>query len=240
MNLSGKNTIVTGASRGLGASFAKALISRGAFVYGLARNENHLTEQQEILGSNFQPVIMDVTDYGKLENWVSNTFNTERLPDVLINNAGIGLFGKVDELSLDQWQTMIDTNISAVFYLTRLIVPYMKTNAAVTHIINIGSIAGLVSNPELSGYNATKYALRGFSGSLMKELRYDGIKVSCFFPGSVATGFFNKTTGRGAHANMLQPDDVANLLINILETPDNFLVDEIVMRPRNPKPPENR
>lgn len=240
MNLKDKNAIVTGASSGLGAAFTQALIRKGAIVYGLARSEERLNEQSRKLGKKFIPVLMDVTDYGKMENWVSKTFDTGHLPDILINNAGIGLFGKVDELTLDQWHKMVDTNLSGVFYLTRLIVPFMKTNPAVTHIINIGSIAGLVSNPELSGYNATKYALRGFSGALMKELRYDGIKVSCFFPGSVATGFFNKTTGRGPHANMLQPDDVASLLIHILETPDNFLVDEIVMRPRNPKPPENR
>jgi len=115
----------------------------------------------------------------------------------------------------------------------------MKQNRSTNHIINIGSIAGKVSNPQLSGYNASKFGLTGFSESLMKEVRYDKIKVTCLFPGSTATNFFKNTGGSEAHANMLQPEDVADTLIHVLETPDNFLINEVVMRPLNPKPPED-
>ncbi|HKJ46148.1 MAG TPA: SDR family NAD(P)-dependent oxidoreductase [Balneolales bacterium] len=239
MILDSKIAVVTGASSGLGSAFSKALIDKGSTVYGLARSEKKLKKIQKEIGDKFIPVIHDVTDAEKLEYWVKHTFNSKHLPDILINNAGIGIFSETDQLSLDDWHTMVETNLSAVFYLSRLIIPLMKQNQSTNHIINIGSIAGKVSNPQLSGYNASKFGLTGFSESLMKEVRYDKIKVTCLFPGSTATNFFKNTGGSEAHANMLQPEDVADTLIHVLETPDNFLINEVVMRPLNPKPPED-
>ncbi len=113
----------------------------------------------------------------------------------------------------------------------------MKENENICHIVNISSIAGLMGNPQLSAYNATKYGLRGFSDALYKELRYDGIKVSCFFPGSIATNFFDEIDAVDQHPNMMNAADVSNTLIHVLETPDNFLINELIMRPLNPKSP---
>ena len=239
MNLPSRTAIVTGASSGLGYSFSKALTEKGTSVYGIARNADKLDAVQKELGHLFHPVILDDSDAEKVANWVESTFQGHKSPDILVNNAGIGIFGSIDNLTLEEWHTMINTNLSGVFYLTRLIVPYLKSKASSSHIINIASIAGLVGNPELSGYNASKFGLRGFSEALMKELRYDNIKVTCFFPGSVATHFFEhtKSNSPGSHANMMNPEDIARLLIHVLETPDNFLIDEVVMRPLNPKPP---
>jgi len=119
-----------------------------------------------------------------------------------------------------------------------LIVPLMKENPEHCHIINIASVAGLIGNPQISGYNASKFAVRGFSEALFKELRYDKIKVSCMFPGSIATEFFDKAAGGDTHSNMMMPGDVANTLIHLLETPDNYLINEITLRPLNPKSPD--
>lgn len=237
MKLTGKIAIVTGASSGIGAEFSKMLIEQGAKVYGLARSIDKLNSIQKHIGESFIPVKMDVTNYEDVEKWVESTFDNKNQPDVLVNNAGLGYFADVDELSLEQWQTMLDVNLSGVFYLTRLIVPLMKKNNAVCHIVNIASVAGLMGNPQISGYNATKFGLRGFSESLFKELRFDGIKVSCFFPGSIATNFFDSVDAVELHSNMMQPIDIANTLKYVLETPDNFLINEITMRPLNPKPP---
>ena len=237
MDLKSKIAIVTGASSGLGKAFSQKLVDKGSTVYGLARSEDKLHQIRDELGDSFMPVVCDVTDANKIEHWAKHTFNTEHLPDILINNAGIGLFNDIDKLSLEDWHTMIETNLSGVFYMSRSVVPLMKKKGSVCHIINIGSIAGKVGNPGLSGYNASKFGLTGFSESLMKELRYDGIKVTCVYPGSTATQFFEQSGSNTAHSNMLQPVDVADMIIHLLETPDNFLVDEIVMRPRNPKPP---
>lgn len=238
MNLTSKIAIVTGSSSGLGIAFSKALIDKGATVYGLARSEDKLKNVESELGNSFFPVTMDVTDRQALESWVKDTFSEDLLPDILVNNAGLGRFGDVDKLPVEDWEAMISTNLSAIFYITRLIVPLMKQNKQICHIANICSIAGTLGNPQLSGYNASKFGVRGFSEALFKELRYDGIKVTCINPGSIATKFFDKANAGETHSNMMQPEDVAKVLIDILETADNFLINEITMRPLNPKSPE--
>lgn len=238
MNLSGKTAIVTGASSGIGTVFSQALINNEATVYGLARSEDKLNNIQNEFGEAFIPVRMDVTRHEDIKTWVDQTFDDQNSPDILINNAGLGYFADVDELSVQEWNRMIDTNLSGIFYMTRLLVPLMKQNENVCHIINIASIAGKIGNPQLSGYNASKFGVSGFSEALFKELRYDGIKVSCLYPGSIATEFFKNAEGTRTHSNMMHPKDVAQVLINVLETPDNFLISDVTMRPLNPKPPE--
>ena len=237
MNLTSKIAIVTGASSGIGAEFSKMLIEAGARVYGVARSIDKLKALQERLGEQFVPVQLDLTKNAAVEAWIDTTFKN-KTPDVLVNNAGLGYFADVDELSVEQWDTMMNVNLSGVFYLTRKVVPLMKENPAVCHIVNIASVAGLMGTPQISAYNATKFGLRGFSESLFKELRFDGIKVSCFFPGSIATNFFDSIESVHLHPNMMQPVDISNTLKYVLETPDNFLINEITMRPLNPKPPK--
>ncbi len=236
MNLQNKNAIITGASSGIGAALCKLLIEKGAKVYGVARRESKLNEIQKKIGNNFFPVVLDVTNEEAVSKWVDSTFSDTHKPDILVNNAGLGYFGKIDKISLDDWHTMMNVNLNGVFYFTRKVVPHFKKNPTHTHIINIASVAGLIGNPQISGYNATKFGLRGFSQALFKELRYDKIKVSCVYPGSVATEFFEKA-GSETHDHMMKSEDVANTLIHILETPDNLLIDELVLRPLNPKPP---
>jgi len=239
MNLKSKIAIVTGASSGIGAEFSKSLVDKGTLVYGLARSTDKLEYIREQLGENFVPVTLDITVASDVEEWVETTFSKEHQPDILINNAGLGYFANVEDLDPQKWHTMMDTNLTGVFYLTRLIVPLMKKNKSVCHIVNIASIAGLIGNPQISGYNATKFGLRGFSEALFKELRYEGIKVSCLFPGSIATSFFENTESVDVHSNMMQAVDIAKTVTFLFETPDNYLINEITMRPLDPKPPED-
>lgn len=239
MDIESKTAIVTGASSGIGASFSKALIDKGATVYGLARSTDRLNQLQAHLGDTFIPVTMDITDHDQIQQWIDTTFTSDNRPEILINNAGLGRFGDVDKLPLDDWETMIKTNLSGIFYMCRQVVPLMKENKNHCHIINIASIAGKIGNPQLSGYNASKFGVRGFSESLFKEVRYDGIKVTCFYPGSIQTKFFSDADTE-SHSNMMQPEDVAEVLIHVLETPDNFLINDITMRPLNPKHPDEQ
>lgn len=236
MILQDKIAVITGAGKGLGEALATSLIAKGATVYGLARNTENLNSVREKLGDKFIPVEMDITDQKGVFNWVDNTFSDRHRPDLLINNAGVGIFAKIDEFSLDQWHAMVDTNINGLFYITSRIVPIMKKNESVCHIVNIGSILGKTTRSEGSAYSLSKYGVQGFSESLFKELRSDGIKVSCVNPGSIATHFFEES-GIEPHGNMLAPEELAEVIVHIIEAPDNVLIDEITLRPLNPRQP---
>jgi len=238
MNLSHKIAIVTGSTSGIGAAFAKDLINAGATVYGLGRNQDAQTKLQEQLGDAYHPVIADIRDRQSLDAWVTATFTDQHAPDILINNAGLGIFGGIDEISPDDWEMMINTNINGIFYLTRTVVPFMKRKSTHSHIINVASVAGLMGNPNISGYNATKFAVRGMSDALFKELRYDRIKVTCIYPGSISTQFFASEDGLNTHSNMMTVEDISGTVMHILQTADNYLISEVVMRPLNPKKPE--
>lgn len=230
MDANGKIAVITGASSGLGAALSCALVAKEAIVYGLARNAEKLHALANKLGEKFVPVGMDITAQRGVPSWVQNTFSNSHIPDILINNAGAGYFSKIDELSLERWHEMINTNLNGAFYVTSSIVPLMKANQNTCHIFNIGSILGKTTRAEGAAYSATKYGMQGFSEALFKELRSYKIKVTCVNPGSIDTHFF-EDSGIHPHKNMLQANDIAALIIHILETPDNFLVDEITMRP---------
>jgi NADP-dependent 3-hydroxy acid dehydrogenase YdfG len=236
MNVDGKIAVITGASSGLGAALANALVTKGTIVYGLARNIEKLHAIKNKLGEKFIPVGMDITNAKDIASWALNTFPNSHFPDILINNAGAGFFTKIDELSLEHWHEMINTNLNGAFYIMSSIVPLMKKNTSTSHIINIGSILGKTTRAESAAYSATKYGIQGFSEALFKELRSYKIKVTCVNPGSIDTSFFEES-GIQSHKNMLQAKDIAALIIHILETPDNFLVDEITLRPLIPNPP---
>lgn len=238
MNLSNKIAIITGSTSGIGTAFAKDLIAAGAIVYGLGRNPSAHNRIREELGDAYHPVIADMRERETLDAWVASTFTDQHAPDILINNAGLGIFGAIDEISPDDWETMINTNINGIYYLTRTIVPFMKRKPTHSHILNVASVAGLMGNPNISGYNATKFAVRGMSEALFKELRYDRIKVTCIYPGSISTQFFASETGDNTHSNMMTAEDISSTVMHILQTSDNYLISEVVMRPLNPKAPD--
>lgn len=234
MEIKGKIAVVTGASSGLGAALAHALAAKEATVYGLARNLDKLNSLQKQLGKTFIPVKMDITNQKAVAAWVKITFSDCKMPNILINNAGAGYFNKIDELPLQHWHEMINVNLNGAFYISSNIVPFMKKNNVSCHIINIGSILGKTTRPDSAAYSATKYGIQGFSEALSKELRNYNIKVTCVNPGSIETRFFEQS-GVEPHSNMLQPIDIAALIIHVLETPGNMLIDEITLRPLQPK-----
>lgn len=238
MDLKDKVAVVTGASSGIGRAFAHALAGRGARVFGLARREEKLEDVRGELGERFHPVVCDVSQ----EDDVQTAFETIRREggriDVLINNAGLGRFGKIEELPVEDWDVQVATNLRGVFLCTRAAVPQMKRQNAERgfggHIVNIASIAGLLGNPNLGAYNATKFGVRGLSEALMKELRGDGIKVTCVYPGSIETEFSMGSSGPGS-TNKMTPADITSTVLHVLETSDNYLISEVVMRPLRPK-----
>ena len=233
MNLKSKIAILSGASSGLGKAISTALVKNNVVVYGLARNLNKLNEVKKVLGANFIPVQLDISVQKDVETWLQNTFSTSNQPSILINNAGVGSFGKIDTLPTEQWHKMMQVNLNGMYYLTSGVVPFLKQNKLTSHIINIGSILGTIGHEEGTAYCTSKFGVQGFSEALFKELRHDRIKVTCVNPGSIATDFF-KETGIVANDRMLQTTDLADTLVHILNTPDNMLISNITIRPLIP------
>jgi NAD(P)-dependent dehydrogenase (short-subunit alcohol dehydrogenase family) len=237
MDLHDTVAVVTGASRGIGLATARLLVDAGARVHGLARSEGDLQKAAGVLGDRFTPAVCDVTDAEAVRETIDGVAEAEGRLDVLVNNAGLGRFDEVDALSLDDWHLMLDTNLSGVFYCTRAAVPHMKRQGearakdeAAGFIVHIASIAGLVGNPRLSGYNATKHALRGFSDATMKELRPHGVKVSCLYPGSVDT-HFGAGAGTNPNPDAMSPESIAATVLHVLQAPHGTLISEVVLRP---------
>ena len=230
MNLSGKVAIVTGVSSGIGRATAEALLARGAAVAGWGR-----TAPAGLAHDRFQFFACDVRD----EHAVAEAFtNTQRElgPEVhvLVNNAGLGIFGPIDGFKSDDWHTLFDTNVNGLFYCTRAALPQLKKQRE-GHIINVASLAGTAGTANLAGYCATKYAVRGFSDALFKELRPDGIRVTCVMPGSVETNFGGKEPGAEPDPHKMQPQDIAAAIVDILEAPQRTMISEIQLRPTNVK-----
>ncbi|MEZ4697959.1 MAG: SDR family oxidoreductase [Rhodothermales bacterium] len=234
MKLNGKTAIVTGASAGLGEEISRQLVKAGATVYGLARREDKLDDVRHELGTAFVPVSGDVRKESDIRHLVERILAETHRIDVLVNNAGFGIFKPLTRVSAREWSTLHDTNLKGVFLCSKAVIPVMQQQNEKSgfggHIVNIASIAGLVGNPEIGVYNASKFGVRGLSESMMKEVRGDGIKVTCVFPGSIDTDF-SATVGSGRSRKGMDAKDVAGSVLHVLRGPDNYLVSELTMRP---------
>lgn len=227
MELNNKTAIVTGASKGIGKAITLALLRKGVKVAGWSRSNPGIKDK------NFIFIKTDVGNPEEVEqSFVQSLQFLNEQVHILVNNAGLGYFGKMEDMPSEKWHQMFDTNVHGIFYCTRKAIPVMKVQQT-GHIINVASIAGLTGIEEASGYCATKFAVRGISQSLFKEVRKSNIKVTCICPGSVNTEFFNQVENITANETMLNPDDIAAFVIHILETPDNFLAVEVELRPMN-------
>lgn len=236
MDLRDAVAVVTGASRGIGLETSRLLVDAGARVAGIARSGDDLAAIADRLGDRFEPVVCDITDAEAARSAIDGVAQRHGRLDVLVNNAGVGRFGEIEDLSDDDWNAMMALNLSAVFTCTQAAVPHMRAQAGprgrdteAGFVVNVASIAGLIGNPRLAGYNASKYGLRGFSDATMKELRPYGIKVSCLYPGSVDTTFGGRETGERTYA--MQPESIAATILHVLQAPYETLVSEVVLRP---------
>lgn len=238
MDLSSSTFVITGASAGIGRRFSRDLAAAGARVFGLARRTDRLDALEDELGDAFTGVECDVGDEQSVDQAFERITEESDRIDGLINNAGFGRFGPIDEMSTRDFDLLLRVNVRGVFLCTRRTVPVMRRQNASSgfggHIVNIASIAGLIGNPEIGAYNASKFGVRGLSESMFKELRGDGIKVTCLFPGSIETEFFDRADA-SMTSNPLTPEQVSSTLLHVLRTPDNYLISEVVMRPLRPK-----
>jgi len=224
-----KCAIVTGGSKGIGLETAKLLIEKGVKVAGWSRSAPKLEHD------NFTFVETDISDLEQVKNAYSKS--VEFLgADIhfLVNNAGFGVVGAIDEIAIEDWKAMFDVNVHGLMYCTKMVVPQMKKMDQ-GHIVNVSSIAGLNPVKNMSGYAATKHAVTGIGHSLFMELRDWGIKVTNVYPGSVKTSFFEQIEEVEANENMMRPEDVAKSIVEILDTHPNYLPVDLEIRPLRPK-----
>jgi 3-oxoacyl-[acyl-carrier protein] reductase len=236
--LSGKSAIVTGGTRGIGLAIARALLQSEARVFICARTE---TEVNEVVASlreshpeTVSGVACDVRDYQQVRIMFGEAVRVLGAIDFLINNAGVGSHSYVESMALDEWQRTIETNLSGVFYCCHEAIPLMK-RAGGGYIVNIGSLAGANTFPGAAAYCASKFGLIGFSEALMQEVRFDHIRVSYVMPGSVNTGFGRSGVQDPATSWKLAPEDVAEVVINLLEMNPRALSSRVELRPSEPK-----
>ena len=236
VQLSGRVAVVTGGSKGIGYSIAEALVRSGANVLICARHEAEVHEAAERLSSlgpgRAVGIRCDMRSEEEVRAMVDRCATEFGSVDILINNAGVGRFAPVDEMTSDHWHQVIETNLNGVFYACHAAIPHMKSRGD-GWIINIGSLAG--KNPFAGGaaYNASKFGLIGFSEAMMLDVRHHGIRVSYIMPGSVAT-YFNDHTPSDADAWKIQPEDIAELVLDLVAMPGRTLPSRIEVRPSQP------
>lgn len=222
--LSGKTAIITGISKGIGRALAENLLGNGVKVIGWGRTAPDYSDP------NLHFLSCDVSDESSVKEAAAKSFDISPEIDFLINNAGFGYFESIEEFKVEKFRQMLDVNVTGAFLVTQAIVPNMKAKQS-GHIVNISSIAGRVGASHGSGYNASKFALSGFSEVLFQELRSQGIKSTTVYPGSTATHFFDEIPGFSAHDRMVDPRELAESVVHLMNTSPNYLVREIEIRP---------
>ena len=236
-SLRGQVAIVTGGSRGIGRAIARALVANGVNVAITGRNESDLSQaRRSIEGAGpaaVETLRADVRDYADVERTVSATVARFGGLDVLVNNAGVGVFANVSDMTPQQWSDVIDTNMTGVFNFCHASLPHLKRRGQ-GYIINISSLAGKNAFVGGAAYCASKSGLNAFSEALMQEVRYDNVRVTYIMPGSVATGFSGGDEAKGADWKA-SADDVAAVVIDVLTSHPRSLQSRIEMRPSKPK-----
>jgi NAD(P)-dependent dehydrogenase (short-subunit alcohol dehydrogenase family) len=235
--LRGKVAFVTGGSRGIGLSIARALVAEGVHVAVTSRDDAHLSAARpriERAGPGaVETLRADVRSPEEVERAISATVARFGGLDIVVNNAGVGLFVEVSEMTPERWADVIGTNLTGVFHVCRAAIPHLRRRGG-GFIVNISSLAG--KNPFSGGaaYCASKSGLNAFSEALMQEVRYDNIRVSYVMPGSVATGFSGGDESRGADWK-IAPEDVAAVVLDLLRAPSRTLASRVEIRPSRPR-----
>jgi 3-oxoacyl-[acyl-carrier protein] reductase len=237
MELSGALAVVTGATEGIGRAIAFRLGGAGAKLAICARTESNVRATvQELRDAKFDAVGMpcDVSDPSAVAAFADFTAQQRGAPRMLVNNAGIGRFKPLTELSLEDWDATMAVNVRSLFLMTRAFVTGMQEAGGGT-IVNIASLAGRNGLEGGTAYCASKHAVLGFSKALMLEVRKHNIRVVAVCPGSVATPFRGKQASeRPDRDRVLAADDVAHVVVSSLTLSGRAMVSELDIRPTNP------
>ncbi len=231
-----KTAVVTGSTKGIGRAIAEALLEAGAKVVISARNESEVAGAGKELDRAHPKRVLarrcDVRREDEVRALFSETDRAFGGADILVNNAGVGLFKNLEEMSLQEWSTVLETNLTGVFLCTREAIPRMRKRGG-GYVFNISSLAGKNAFPSATAYNASKFGLNGMSEALMQEVRYDGIKVTHLMPGSVATHFSGRNPGP-EDAWKVQPEDIGRIVVDLLDMDPRTLASAVEIRPSKP------
>ena len=230
-DITGKVAVVTGAGRGIGRAIAIELSRAGARVALAARGIAGLEETARLVGNGASVISTDVRRRDEVHRLLDQVASTLGPVDILVNAAGVGVFGNVIDFSDEDYDTILDTNLRGIFLACRYVLPSMVSRGT-GDIVNIASIAGKVGTAKRAVYCASKFGVIGFSQALAEEVRENGIRVSVVCPGSTDSSFSQDPNREGkTRSKMLSPADVAHAVRTIVTQEPNSFISEIVMRP---------
>lgn len=233
--LDGKTALITGGSKGIGYGIAEVLMRQNMKVAITSRSQKAADEAVARLNragvGEAIALEADVRDLRSQEDAVNQVISKWGSLDVLVANAGIGYFGSIETLTPEQWQETIDTNLTGVYYSVKASLGALKKSRG--YIITIASLAGTNFFAGGSAYNASKFGLVGFTQALMLDVRQDGIKVTTIMPGSVAT-YFNDHEPSPKDAWKIQPEDIGEMVADLLRMHPRTLPSKVEVRPSMP------
>jgi len=236
-SLHGKVALVTGGSRGIGLAIARALVADGARVAITGRSAAHLSSARPAIEAagpgSVETLQADVRRYAEVQRAVDAVVSRFGGLDIVVNNAGVGIFADVASMTPDQWAEVIETNLTGVFNVCHAALPHLRGRGG-AFIINISSLAGKNAFANGAAYCASKSGLNAFSEALMQEVRYDDVRVSYVMPGSVATAFSSGDSAKGADWK-IAPEEVADVVVNLLRHDPRSLPSRVELRPSKPQ-----
>ncbi len=233
-----KKAIITGGSRGLGKATAIAFAKEGIDVAITGRNENALkatVSELETYGVKAIYSVFDVGNYEEVKPNIKSILDAFGGVDILVNNAGICTVGTFNDMPVEEWTAMIQTNVLGMYYVTKEVLPYLLAKNQ-GDIINVSSTAGLNGNANISAYSASKFAVIGMSESLMKEVRKNNIRVNTLTPSTIESDMTIElgVATKGSQSNVLQPADFAELILAGLKLPRRAMLKGASLWSTNP------
>jgi short-subunit dehydrogenase len=229
-----RKALITGASRGLGAALARTLASKGYDLALCARSESELqvlaSEIRAVASVEIDVIVADLANAEGLNALCDSLASKASGIDVLVNNAGIGTYKPITEWSNDEIADCVNVNVTAPMLLAKALLPSMIANKH-GMIVNIGSDLSRRYLANMAPYVASKHALLGFSGSLLREVKQHGIKVCAVLPGIIDTAFNGAQEGSKEETWALRPAELASSIANLIELPDNVVIDELTIHP---------